>query len=106
MTSRHSGLKGIRLISILTLILLFPASAFAQGEVANPSEIRDAIRKAAEQKDKNREQVRSFFATPEVSGALSMVGMDFARIEKAVSSLDDETAARLAAQTYKIQKDF
>ena len=96
----------IPLISVLTLIYLAPGAVLAQGELVTPSELRDVIRKASDQKQKNLEQVRSFFANPPVRDALAKGAIKYDRVEKAVSALDADTIAKLASQTSKLQNDF
>jgi hypothetical protein len=83
-----------------------PTLAFPQGGVVTSSELHDAIRKASDQKQKDLAQVRSFFDEARVRDALSKGGIQSDRIEKAVSTLDADSIARLAAQTSKIQNDF
>jgi hypothetical protein len=97
-------LSCIRLISVLALIFIAPVLAFSQ--TVTSSELHDAIRKASEQKEKNLEQVRSFFANPQVRDSLAKGGIQYDRVEKAVSALDADAIAKLAAQTSRIQNDF
>jgi hypothetical protein len=106
MTKTLKALRRIRLISIITIVCLLPNFAFAQGEVVTSSELRDAIRKTSDERQKNLEQVRSFFADPKVKDALAKGGIQPDRVQKAVSSLDPADIAKLAAQTSKIQNDF
>ena len=96
----------VRLISVLTLTFLAPGAVLAQGELVTPSELRDAVRKASEQKQKNLEQVRSFFANSQVRDALAKGGIQYDRVQKALPSLDAETIAKLASQTSRLQNDF
>jgi len=99
-------LSRIRLITVLTITLLTPGIARAQEGAVTSSELRDAIRKASEQKQKNVDQVRSFFSDPRVRDALVKGGIQYDRVDKAVSSLDADAIAKLASQTSKIQSDF
>ena len=103
MTSSRTPMQ---LISVLTLLLFLPAVLMAQGPVVTPSELRDAVRNASEQKQKDLEQVRSFFADPHVKDALAKSGIRYEQVQKAVSSLDADAVAKLASQTSKIQTDF
>src|SRR5215470_16714340 len=96
----------LRLISVLTLLFFLPAVLLAQGEAVTSKELRNAIQKAADQKQKNLEQVRSFFADPHVRDVLTKSGVRYDQVQKAVSSLDGDTVAKLAAQTSKLQTDF
>jgi hypothetical protein len=102
----HVHMSRILLTTILTLTFLAPGVALAQGQTITSSELRDAIRKASEQKQKDLEQIRSFFAEPRVRDALAKGGIQSDRVENAVSTLDGDAIAKLAAQTSKIQNDF
>jgi hypothetical protein len=103
MTSSRTPMQ---LISVLTLLLFLPAVLMAQGPVVTPSELREAVRNASEQKQKDLEQVRSFFADPHVKDALAKSGIRYEQVQKVVSSLDADAVAKLASQTSKIQTDF
>jgi len=94
------------LISVLTILFFLPAVLMAQGPVVTPSELRDAVRNASEQKQKDLQQVRSFFADPQVRDTLAKGGIRYEQVQKAVSSLDADAVAKLAAQTSKLQTDF
>jgi hypothetical protein len=91
---------------MLTLLLFLPAVLMAQGPVVTPSELRNAVRNASEQKQRDLEQVRSFFADPQVKDALAKGGIRYEQVQKAVSSLDADAVAKLASQTSKLQTDF
>jgi len=106
MTLTLRPMSRVRLISVLTLTFLAPGAVLAQGELVTPSELRDAVRKASEQKQKNLEQVRSFFANSQVRDALAKGGIQYDRVQKALPSLDAETIAKLASQTSRLQNDF
>ena len=98
--------RSLRLLSVLTLLLFLPAVLMAQSEVVSSGELRNAIQKASDQKQKDLAQVRSFFADPHVRDVLSKSGVRYEQVQKAVSSLDADTVAKLAAQTSKLQTDF
>jgi hypothetical protein len=92
------------LIAVVCLTTL-PLHA-AQGQVVSPSELREAVRNAAAAKQKNLDQVQSFFADAKVQAALAKGGMNADRVQKAVSTLNADELARLAARTSQIQNDF
>jgi|SRR5687767_6218536 hypothetical protein len=92
-------------VLVLSLSFLMSQPLFAQGPITS-SELRDAVRQSAEAKQKNLDQVRAFFADPNISKALSEAHIDSRRIEKAMSALDAAELAKLAARTVQIQNDF
>ena len=104
MTSRLSRICCMLLISILGVTSL--PLQIAQGQTITPSELRDAVRKTAAERQKNLTQVRSFFADPIVRTAIARGGMDADRVQKAASTLSADELARLSARTSKIQSDF
>src|SRR5262245_56328978 len=106
MTSISSPGRRVQLISMLIFLLFAPTLLMAQGQAVTSSELRNAIRKASDQKQKDLEQVRSFFSGPQVRDALSKGGIRYDQVQKAVSSLDADAIAKLATQTAKLQTDF
>lgn len=96
----------IILVFVLSLGLVAPQPLFAQADSVTAAELRDAVRKAAGDRQKNLQQVRSFFADPKVRKALQEGRIDAGRLEKAVSALDAGELAKLASRTEQIQRDF
>jgi hypothetical protein len=96
----------IILVFVLSLCLVVPQALFAQAQSVSGAELREAVRQAAANKQKNLEQVRSFFADPKVSKALKDGHIDSKRLERAVSALDAGELAKLASRTAQIQNDF
>lgn len=94
------------LVFLLSVGLIAPQPLFAQADPVTAAELRDAVRRAAGERQKNLEQVRSFFADPKVRSALQEGRIDAGRLEKAVAALDSAELAKLAARTQQIQKDF
>ena len=50
--------------------------------------------------------MRSFFASEPARAALKSGKIDYKKVDKALATLSPEEAARLAARTNQIQKDF
>src|ERR1043165_7136352 len=86
--------------------LLIPQFVAAQGPVVSSSELRQAITDAAQTRQKNLDDVRSFFASEPVRSALKSGKVDYQKVDKAVATLSPEEIARLAAKTSQIEKDF
>jgi hypothetical protein len=61
---------------------------------------------AAQTRQKNLDDVRSFFSSEPVRAALKTGKVDYQKVDKAVATLDADELARLAARTSQIQKDF
>src|SRR5262245_41521866 len=94
------------LISVVILVLLIPQVVSAQASVVSPSELRRAVTAAAQVRQKNLDDVRSFFGSEPVRTALKAGALDYQKVEKAVATLSPEELARLAAKTNQVQKDF
>ena len=97
----------VRLLVIAVIFaLLIPQFVVAQAPVVSPSELRQAITAAAETRQKNLDDVRSFFSGEPARTALKAGKVDYQKVEKAVATLSPEELVRLAAKTNQIQTDF
>ena len=98
----------MRFAVVMVLILSFFVSQplFAQSSLVTSSELREAVRQSADARQKNLDQVRSFFADPNIRKTLADAHIDSKRIEKVVTSLDSGELAKLASRTAQIQSDF
>src|SRR4051812_6966637 len=93
-------------VMILILSLLIPQFVAAQTPVVSSSELRQAIETVTQTREKNLEDVRSFFSSDQARAALKTGKIDYQKVDKAVATLSPEELARLAAKTNQIQKDF
>jgi hypothetical protein len=85
--------------------LLIPQFVTAQASVS-PSELRQAITAAAQIRQKNLDDVRSFFTSDAARAALKAGKLDYQRVDKGISTLSPEELARLSDKTNQIQRDF
>ena len=93
------------LVFIVIVALLVPQVVAAQAPVS-PSELREAVAAAAATRQKNLDDVRSFFSSEPARVALKSGKVDYQKVEKAIATLSPEELARLASRTNQIQKDF
>src|SRR5436853_5478455 len=93
-------------VGALIACLLIPQFLVAQTPVVSPSELHQAITAAAEARQKNLDNVRSFFAAEPMRSALKTAKVDYQKVDHAVATLSPDELARLAARTNAIQKDF
>jgi hypothetical protein len=70
------------------------------------AELRNAVKQASSGRQKNLEQVRSFFGDPKISKVLADAHIDANRIQNAGSALSGAELEKLAARTAQIQSDF
>ena len=94
------------LILAVVSALLIPSFVLAQAPPVSPSELRQAVTAAAQTRQKNLDDVRSFFSCEPVRAAFKTGKVDYQKVEKAVATLSSEELARLAAKTSQIQADF
>jgi len=90
----------------IVVVLLIPQFVAAQAPAVSSSELRKAIETAAQIRQKNLDDVRTFFSSEPARAALKTGKIDYQKVEKAVGTLSPEELARLAARTNQIQKDF
>ena len=93
-------------VFVVISMLLIPQFVVAQAPVVSPSELRQAIEAAAQTRQKNLNDVRSFFSSEPARSTLKAGKIDYQKVEKAVATLSPEELARLAAETNQLQQDF
>jgi hypothetical protein len=94
------------LVSVLSLSLLIPLALTAQTQSVSPSELQQAIKDAAQTRQKNRKDVESFFSSEPARKALKAGKVDYQKVQTAVATLSPDELARLAARTNNLQQDF
>jgi hypothetical protein len=91
---------------VLIVALLLPQFVAAQAPSVSPSELQQAITAAAQTRQKNLGDVRSFFSSEPARAALKVGKVDYKKVDKAVAVLTPDELARLAEKTNRIQQDF
>jgi hypothetical protein len=98
---------GIRLLVFsLSLLLAIPPTLAAQTQAVSPSQLQEAIRDAAETRQKNRNDVQAFFSSEPARKAMKGGKIHYQRVQTAVATMSPEELARLAARTNQLQQDF
>jgi len=98
-------LKSLMVCALVTSLGV-PPTVSAQAHVVSPDELQAAVLVATQVRRKNSETVVSFLSTPKAEKALRTAHVDLRLVKNAVSSLDDEELARLAARVNKAHADF
>ena len=98
--------KLVRAFAISCLIFTLASSQLlqAQSSVVQRSELRDALKKAAINRQKHLDQVKSFFESEPVRKIMSESHFD--SIQKGIAALDANELANLAAKVQKAESDF
>lgn len=100
----------VRAVTASALVALFaiPQSLVAQvtDHIVSPTDLQKAAVGASEQREHNRETLRTFFSSAKATEALKAAHLDPQQVNKAVAGLSDDDLARLAARASKAQMDF
>ena len=94
------------LAAVVALTLIMSQVANAQGPVVSKDELKQALVNSAKTREENLDQVRTFFSSDLSRNALKTAHIDSERVQKAVSSLDENELAKLAEQTRHVQNDI
>jgi len=92
---------------VLVVLVSLPSVLSADTHVVTPADLRKEVLAATGARQRNMETVTGFLSSnTKVQKALGSVGIDPAQVKTAVSSLDDQELARLAARAEQAQADF
>ena len=91
---------------LVLLMFLQPNALLSQDHVVSTAELRHALELRAEQRHNDAKKVREFFSVDNVKKTLNASHLDAQKIEKAVSTLDDEELSKLAGRVQVAQKEM
>lgn len=91
---------------LLATLFAFPPSLFADSHVVNPVDLQKDLLASSQARQRNVEAVRQFLSTPIAEKAMRSSHVDPQQVRAAVSTLDDQEVAQLAARANKAQADF
>ena len=98
--------QSIRLLAACFLLILCSTSILAQTHVVSPSDIHKELVNAAQTRRDNQQKVKGLFSSDETRKAMEAAKISPEKVDKAISTLNDEELARLAARADKLDKDF
>jgi hypothetical protein len=99
--------KFVRAATASFLILMFSVSSLvAQAHVVSPAELQKASVAATQARQRNIETIQQFLSSEASRKALDASHMDAEKVTQAVSQLNDQELAQLAARASKAQADF
>jgi hypothetical protein len=93
-------------VSVLIPLLGMSSGLWAQTHVVSPADLQSAAVAATTARQHNLETINSFLSSREVEKAFVTTGIDPAQVKTAVSALNDQELARLAARSERAQADF
>lgn len=91
---------------VLVAFFLVPADLVAQSHVVTPADLQKEVVAASQARQRNLEAVQQFLSTPAAEKAMKSAQVDSKQVRTAVSTLNDQELARLAARADKAQADF
>ena len=93
-------------VATVVLSLVICPLAYSQGPIVTQDELKQALVNSAKTRKENLDQVRNFFSSEAAVKALKSANIDSKRLDKAVSTMNSEELAKLAATTRHIESDF
>ena len=91
---------------MLAVVILIPQNLLAQNHVVSPSDLQKAAVASSQARERNLETLRQFVSMPTAEKALKAAHIDRQQVKNAVSRLNDDELAQLAARATKAQRDF
>jgi hypothetical protein len=92
--------------TLLVALFIVPTEALAQSHVVSPADLQKATTAASQVRQHNLDSIQRLLATPMAEKALKSAKMDTQQVKTAVSTLNDQELAQLAARADKAQADF
>ncbi len=98
----------VRVATACTLAVVFaiPQDVLAQSHVVSLAELQSATIASTQARQRNIEAIRQFVSSPVAEKALKSAHIDARQVKDAVSHLNDQELAQLAARANKAQADF
>jgi hypothetical protein len=100
-----------RACSILLAVCLvtvgsLPVRAQQKDHAVSSDQLRVDVQKSAATRQANEAAVREMFASETGKKALNSAGIDYQKVDQAISQVNDEDLARMADRSREVQKDF
>jgi hypothetical protein len=92
--------------TVLVALFIVPTDALAQSHVVSPADLQKQAVAASQVRQHNVETVQQFLSTPTAEKALESAKIDPQQVKTAVSTLNDQELAQLAARADRAQADF
>ena len=101
---RQSLRMGIATVQVALFIV--PTDALAQSHVVSPADLQKAATSASQVRQHNLDSIQHLLSTPTAEKALKAAKVDVRQVKTAVSTLNDQELAHLAARADKAQADL
>jgi hypothetical protein len=101
----------MRVCSILLALSLvsvgsMPTRAQEKDHAVSSGQLRKDVQKATETRQANEAALREMFATDAGRETLKSAGIDYQKVDQAISQVSDEDLARMAERSRDVEKDF
>ena len=96
----------VAVATLLVALFIVPTDALAQSHVVSPADLQREAVAASQVRQHNLDSVQRLLSTPAAEKALKSAKMDTQQVKTAVSTLNDQELAQLAAKADKAQADF
>ena len=96
----------VAVATLLVALFIVPTDALAQSHVVSPADLQREAVAASQVRQHNLDSVQRLLSTPAAAKALKSAKMDTQQVKTAVSTLNDQELAQLAARADKAQADF
>jgi len=96
----------VAVATLLVALFIVPTDALAQSHVVSPADLQKEAVAASQVRQHNLDSVQRLLSTPAAAKALKSAKMDTQQVKTAVSTLNDQELAQLAARADKAQADF
>jgi hypothetical protein len=100
--------QSVRMLIALVLVTLFlvPSDLLAQSHVVSPAELQKQVVTSTQVREQNLQTVEHFLSTPTAEKAMKSAQINPQQVRTAVSTLNEQELAQLAARADKAQADF
>ena len=100
-----------RACSILLAVCLVtagspPVRAQQKDHAVSSDQLRSDVQKSAATRQANEAAVRDMFASEVGKKALNSAGIDYQKVDQAISQVNEEDLARMADRSREVQRDF
>lgn len=96
----------VAIASVLAMFFVVPSDVMAQNHVVSPTELQKEVVAASQTRQRNIDTLQQLLSSPAAEKAIKSAQMDPRQVKNAVSALDDQDLARLAARADKANADF
>lgn len=98
--------RSIRSLTAFLLLTFCATGILAQTHVVSQNELHGELVNTGQSRERNIQKVKSMFSSKERKAALEASKISPERVDAAISTLDDEELAKLAARADKLNEDF